>query len=45
MDRISNSSGINDPDQLIEEMAWFSLEDLAGIAHAYPEDEKLIEKS
>ncbi|MBC5636672.1 NUDIX hydrolase [Ornithinibacillus sp. BX22] len=44
VDRISNSSGINDPDQLIEEMAWFSLEGLAGIEHAYPEDEKLIEK-
>lgn len=45
VDRISNSSGINDPDQLIEEVAWFSLEDLGVIEHAYPEDEKLLEKS
>ncbi|MFS0671974.1 NUDIX hydrolase [Ornithinibacillus sp. 179-J 7C1 HS] len=42
VDKIGESSGIDDPDQLIAEMSWVSLEELNVIEHAYPEDKKTI---
>lgn len=38
VEKIGESSGINDPDQIIAEADWKSLSELKTINHAYPED-------
>ncbi|WP_047986187.1 NUDIX hydrolase [Ornithinibacillus californiensis] len=43
VEKIGESDGIDDPDQLIEEFAWKSLNELDEIVHVYPEDKELIE--
>lgn len=43
--KLGESSGINDPDNIIETVAWKSLNDLETIEHAYPEDKELLIRS
>ena len=43
VEKIGESSGINDPDYLIEEAAWKSLSDIKNLEHVYPEDQKIME--
>lgn len=38
VEKIGESSGINDPDKIIDEADWKSLSDIKTINHAYPED-------
>lgn len=42
VDKIGESSGINDPDEIIAEADWKSLPELKTIKHAYPEDLHLL---
>jgi 8-oxo-dGTP diphosphatase len=44
VEKLGESDGIDDPDQLIEEFAWKSLNELEEIFHVYPEDKELIEE-
>ena len=44
VEKIGESSGIDDPDQLIELAAWKSLSELQDIEHAYPEDKQVLDK-
>lgn len=38
VEKVGESSGINDPDNIIIEAEWKSLDELQTIKHAYPED-------
>jgi ADP-ribose pyrophosphatase YjhB (NUDIX family) len=38
VEKLGESSGINDPDDTIVEAAWIALSDLKDLAHMYPED-------
>ncbi|MCG7345491.1 NUDIX hydrolase [Sporosarcina sp. ACRSL] len=38
VEKIGESSGINDPDEIITEADWKSLSEVITITHAYPED-------
>lgn len=42
VDKIGESSGINDPDEIIAEADWKSLSELKTIDHVYPEDLNLL---
>jgi len=42
VDKIGDSSGVNDPDNLIAEAAWKSIADIKMLEHAYPEDVELL---
>ncbi|WP_262177192.1 NUDIX hydrolase [Saccharococcus sp. Marseille-Q5394] len=42
VEKIGDSSGINDPDQIIVEADWKSLSDIKTINHVYPEDLELL---
>ncbi|MCM3745393.1 NUDIX hydrolase [Sporosarcina luteola] len=42
VEKIGESSGINDPDEIIAEADWKSVSELITISHAYPEDLGLI---
>lgn len=42
VEKIGESSGINDPDEIIAEADWKSLSEMKTITHAYPEDLELI---
>ncbi|AYC28785.1 NUDIX domain-containing protein [Paenisporosarcina cavernae] len=44
VEKIGRSTGINDPDGLIEEIAWKSISELEKFTHLYPEDvENILE--
>ncbi|MFC5602511.1 NUDIX hydrolase [Sporosarcina koreensis] len=38
VEKIGDSSGINDPDEIIAEADWKSLSEIKTISHVYPED-------
>jgi ADP-ribose pyrophosphatase YjhB (NUDIX family) len=38
VEKLGESSGLNDPDETIVEAAWIALSDLEDLAHMYPED-------
>lgn len=38
VEKIGESSGINDPDEIIAEVDWKSISEIKTIEHAYPED-------
>lgn len=40
--KIGESQGINDPDNIIESVAWKSVDDLEKAEHAYPEDKEFL---
>ncbi|MDW0115585.1 NUDIX hydrolase [Sporosarcina thermotolerans] len=42
VEKIGESSGINDPDEIIAEANWKSLAELNAINHVYPEDLELL---
>ncbi|MCM3711932.1 NUDIX hydrolase [Sporosarcina luteola] len=42
VEKIGESSGINDPDEIIAEAEWKSLSEIKTIPHSYPEDLGLI---
>ncbi|MBD7986312.1 hypothetical protein H9649_17210 [Sporosarcina sp. Sa2YVA2] len=42
VEKIGESSGINDPDELIAEADWKSLSEIKAINHVYLEDLKLL---
>lgn len=42
--KMGESIGINDPDNIIETVDWKSLKDLEKIEHAYPEDKEFLIK-
>ncbi|WP_404408047.1 NUDIX hydrolase [Jeotgalibacillus malaysiensis] len=42
--KIGKSSGISDPDNLIEEKAWISASDMKNLKHVYPEDKAFLTK-
>jgi len=42
VDKIGERSGVNDPDNLIAEVAWKSIIDIKMLEHAYPEDVELL---
>lgn len=45
VEKIGESTGINDPDEIIAEADWKSLYEIKTISHAYPEDlEFLLEQ-
>ncbi|MGN7386705.1 NUDIX hydrolase [Sporosarcina sp. SAFN-015] len=42
VDKFGESSGVNDPDNLIAEAAWKSITELKQLKHVYPEDLELL---
>ncbi|WP_432363345.1 NUDIX hydrolase [Sporosarcina sp. UB5] len=42
IEKIGESSGINDPDKIISEADWKSLSEIKTIKHTYPEDLEFI---
>jgi 8-oxo-dGTP pyrophosphatase MutT (NUDIX family) len=42
VEKLGESTGINDPDETIVEAAWIALSDLKDLAHMYPEDVRTI---
>ncbi|WP_107842150.1 NUDIX hydrolase [Metasolibacillus meyeri] len=41
---IGGSIQYHDPDELVEEIAWKSVEEIENIEHAYPEDKEMIKQ-
>ncbi|MBP1989611.1 hypothetical protein J2Z66_001209 [Paenibacillus eucommiae] len=41
---IGGVANINDPDGLIHNIGWLSLEQIDGVMHAYPEDKDFLIK-
>jgi 8-oxo-dGTP diphosphatase len=44
VEKYGDSSGIDDPDGLIEEYRWLSLGGIENVEHAYPEDIEVLKK-